>query len=257
MNAMLVSKIKGVLAVVLIIGLGVGISTFAAAPPEQSVERLIAKLGSNSFAERENASRQLEAIGEPALAALYEAMKSDDPEVRTRAGRIVLAIENKLYPELRLVGHTAPVLSVCVSADGKSVLTSSADRTLRLWDAYTGKPLRVFEGHTAEVYGAALSPDGKRVLSGSSDKTVRLWDATTGKELQKMTGHTREALCVAFAPKGKALSTGYEREMYLWDLDTGKKARVLTGRTNYGYGVTYSDQARLAATCNSTVSLWD
>src|SRR5207302_8952302 len=137
-------------------------------------------------------------IGKPALDALNKAATSKDVETRRRAEQIVAVIENKLWPELILTGHKGPVRRVCVSADGKRVLTSSEDKTLRLWDAYTGKQLRVFAGHTARVIGAALSPDGQRVLSGSDDKTVRLWDATTGKELQKMTGHTEQVYFVCF-----------------------------------------------------------
>src|SRR5207302_8085892 len=78
-------------------------------------------------------------------------------------------------------------------------------------------------------------------------------------ELRQMAGHTREVCSVAFAPMGKALSAGYDREMLLWDLDTGKKVRVFTGHTDNGYGVAYSDQAKLAATCgfDLTIRLWD
>jgi RNA polymerase sigma factor (sigma-70 family) len=120
------------------------------------------------------------------------------------------AVDNKLgEKELVLTGHTGRVLCVCVSADGKRLLTcSDADKTLRLWDADTGKFLRVFEGHTDGVISAALSPDGKRVLSGGVDKTVRLWDTDTGKELRKMTGHTGLVWSVAFGPEGQALSGG-------------------------------------------------
>jgi hypothetical protein len=140
----------------------------AVAHDHTEVERLIKQLGSDRFRQREAATKRLEEIGEPALDALYKAADSADAEVRRRAEYIV----NKLYPELRLTGHTGAVWSVCVSADGKRVLTSGADKTLRLWDGHTGKQLRVFEGHTDQVYGAALSPDGKRVLSVSMDKTV-------------------------------------------------------------------------------------
>src|SRR5262249_26331899 len=144
-------------------------------PSSAEVVRLIGRLGDDDFSVREAAQARLILAGEPALPALYKARASADLEVRRRAGRIVAAIEGKLYPALRLVGHTGRVQSVCASSDGKQVLTSGIDRTLRLWDAYTGKQLRVFTGHTAEIYGSALSPDGKRVLSGSMDKTVRLW----------------------------------------------------------------------------------
>lgn len=43
-----------------------------------SVDRLIKQLASDSFAEREAASRKLEAIGEPALEALQKATKHGD-----------------------------------------------------------------------------------------------------------------------------------------------------------------------------------
>ena len=42
-------------------------------------------------------------------------------------------------------GHTRRVSSVCVSADGRRVLSGSLDRTLRLWELPSGRGLRVFE----------------------------------------------------------------------------------------------------------------
>jgi uncharacterized protein (TIGR03067 family) len=57
------------------------------------VARLIAQLGADRFAQREAASKDLEAIGEPALAALRKAAtSSDDVEVRRRAELIIQAI---------------------------------------------------------------------------------------------------------------------------------------------------------------------
>ncbi|HEY7312221.1 MAG TPA: hypothetical protein VH643_22850 [Gemmataceae bacterium] len=50
------------------------------------VERLIRRLGSDRFAQREAASKALDAIGEPALEALRKTREaSDDAEVRRRA----------------------------------------------------------------------------------------------------------------------------------------------------------------------------
>src|SRR5207302_5396209 len=99
----------------------------------------------------------LKEIGEPALDAVTKAAASSNPEVSLRAGQIARVIENKLYPELILTGHKGEVWRVCVSADGKRVLTSSADKTLRLWDTRTGQQLRVFEDHTSSFRSAALS----------------------------------------------------------------------------------------------------
>jgi WD40 repeat protein len=64
------------------------------------------------------------------------------------------------------------------------VLSGSADRTLKLWDAESGAELRAFAGHQGSVLSCAFSPDGRRVLSGSADKTLKLWDAESGQLLR-------------------------------------------------------------------------
>src|SRR5258708_17977349 len=43
-----------------------------------------------------------------------------------------------------LVGHSDPVYSVDFTPDGALIVTGSFDKTLKLWDAATTKPLRTF-----------------------------------------------------------------------------------------------------------------
>jgi hypothetical protein len=63
--------------------------------PPAEVERLIQQLGSEQFADREAASRALDAIGEPALDALRKAGRSSDAEVRRRADELLRRIEDR------------------------------------------------------------------------------------------------------------------------------------------------------------------
>jgi hypothetical protein len=60
------------------------------------IARLVAELGHDDWAVREQASAALRALGEPALAALEPAAKSPDPEVRARAGELLLQIRRDL-----------------------------------------------------------------------------------------------------------------------------------------------------------------
>lgn len=61
----------------------------------ERIARLIRQLGDDVFAKREAASKELDAIGEPALDALRKA-GADDAEVRRRAERLITSITGRV-----------------------------------------------------------------------------------------------------------------------------------------------------------------
>jgi WD40 repeat protein len=72
--------------------------------------------------------------------------------------------------ELRRVdGHTQEVQCVAVSADSRLVVSGSHDGTVRVWDAETGKPQRIFAG-PKHVSSVAFSPDSRWVLRDCSKR---------------------------------------------------------------------------------------
>src|SRR5262245_47108300 len=91
----------------------------------------------------------------------------------------ILSQEVKLRATFK--GHTDSVTSVAFTADGKSIVSGSWDKTIKLWEVTTGKDRLTFKGHSDYVTAVALSEDGRLLASGSYDRTVKLWDASTGK----------------------------------------------------------------------------
>ena len=71
----------------------------------------------------------------------------------------------------------ARLSSAQFSPDGQRVVTASDDKTARLWDAASGKPIGEPMKHEGDVNSAQFSPDGQRVVTASQDNTARLWDA--------------------------------------------------------------------------------
>jgi mitogen-activated protein kinase organizer 1 len=106
---------------------------------------------------------------------------SVDGKVRTydiRIGRCVVDV----------VGVS--VTSLAGTKDGATVLTSTLDSTLRLFDRRDGKVLQSFraEGFLNESYRvrAALGMNDSVVLSGSEEGSIFVWDLVEAKVLHRL-----------------------------------------------------------------------
>jgi WD40 repeat protein len=88
----------------------------------------------------------------------------------------------KTYKELiSFTGHTASVLTVAFSSDGKRLISGGQDETVRLWKTDTGELLRTREEHWGAINALAFSADGEMFWSGSNnDREIRSWFSSDG-----------------------------------------------------------------------------
>jgi WD40 repeat protein len=156
-------------------------------------------------------------------------------------------------------GHTSWISALAFGRDGTTLVSASADTTLRLWDVATGKQLRKFVGHREWVTALALSADGHTLVSGSNDRTVRVWDVATGQERRRLQGHADWVYCVALSPDGRTVASGSDdKTIRLWDIATGKQLRRLEGHLEGVQAVAFAPDGKTLASGSrdGTVRLW-
>ncbi|MFB8031734.1 hypothetical protein ACFC5Z_02005 [Streptomyces sp. NPDC056004] len=137
-----------------------------------------------------------------------------------------------------LIGHAGPVHSVAVAQlDGRlHAVTTSDDRSVRVWDLTTGIQIRHFTGHAGPVHSVAVAQLGGRshAVTTSFDGSVRVWDLTTGIQIRHLTGHAGPVYSVVVSEldgRLHAVTTSDDRSVRVWDLTTGIQIRHLTGHT--------------------------
>lgn len=234
--------------------------------------RALADREQTAAAEQERARREIEAENR-GRAALFELDRRPEQAVllalaalasdNARAATVISTVNDVLDgTRLRhiLREHSDRLAAITFSPDGQTVLTGSYDRTARLWELGTGKPLRVLTGHAEHVVCVAWSPDGSRVATGSWDGAARIWDPATGDCLTVLTGHDSWVSSVSWSPDGRYLATGSrDNTSGIWDLAQGRLARRLVGHADWVRSAEWRPDGRrlLTGSYDRTAALWD
>ncbi|KAJ8324569.1 hypothetical protein O5D80_006814 [Batrachochytrium dendrobatidis] len=117
------------------------------------------------------------------------------------------------------IGHKSIITDVHFTKKDSQIVSSSFDRTIKIWNAQQATVEKTLVGHTDAVTSCDVSVDERYIASGSTDSTVRFWDYNTGECITIIRKHTRWVKVVRFSSDGRHLATaGLDRRVYIWDI---------------------------------------
>ena len=120
--------------------------------------------------------------------------------------------------------------SAAFSPDGSRIVTASADKTARIWDAATGKEIAVLRGHEDTVLFRRLQPRrlAHRHGVGGQDRPHLGRRERQGDRGPRGTSDTVSS--AAFSPDGSRIVTASEdKTARIWDAATAARSRCCAG----------------------------
>lgn len=167
----------------------------------------------------------------------------------------------------KLDGHTGAVTGVALTADGASVVSGSADQTVRIWSLESGAQTRQIQT-ASPIHDICLSADGKLVVTAHEDKVIRIWnfaapegDQPDGeKPVRELAGHGAAVTSLARVGGNadQIISGSADSTLRVWALSNGQNVRSM----NHGGPVVDvasrpDGQAFASASSNNTAKLWN
>ncbi|XP_024637584.1 transcriptional corepressor LEUNIG isoform X2 [Medicago truncatula] len=151
--------------------------------------------------------------------------------------------------------HTQRITDVRFSPSMFYVATSSADKTVKVWDVNNlGHSLRTFTGNTA-VLSLDFHPSKHGLICSCDNKEIRFWNIANGSCIGIFKGGVTQ---VRFQPGlGKVLAAAVNNLILMFDTETLSCRFKLQGHMSLVRSVCWHSSGNyMASVCNDLVKLW-
>ncbi len=141
-------------------------------------------------------------------------------------------------------GHSDTVWSATFSPDGQTIVSASADKTIKLWSKKDGIWVNTNTKtmtHDSPVYVVRFSPDGKIIASGDKGGNIKFWNLD-GEQLNKIEAKQGSVWSISFKDNKTLATGGLDSTVKFWRSkdDTFKTVEPLGFIKGHGPGGVWS-----------------
>ena len=176
------------------------------------------------------------------------------PQVQALAPAPVL-----VTPIAEIAAHRGSISGAAYTDDGRRIVTTGADGSMKIWDAAYRNLVRTIELDDGPATSLALN--GVRALTGHANGKVVLWDLDRAEKIATVQRNEANIWAVAFTGDPNRFATAsHDWKVTLWDArQTAAPLQVLDGHENSVQSLAYSPQLLLLASgsADKTVRVWN
>lgn len=118
---------------------------------------------------------------------------------------------------MRLTGHRGIVASAAFTPDGRYVVSSGHDATVRLWNLNERREVwcALTNSHNLPITDVAVSPDGKLLVACGLNESVLAWNLQSRQAVAIQTNHYKRVTDMHFSAHNRTLITaGVDGEIH-------------------------------------------
>jgi len=162
-------------------------------------------------------------------------------------------------PIAEIAAHRGSISGAAYTDDGRRIVTTGADGSMKIWDATYRNLVRTIELDDGPATSLALN--GVRALTGHANGKVVLWDLDRAEKIATVQRNEANIWAVAFTgDPDRFAAASHDWKVTLWDArQTAAPLQVLDGHENSVQSLAYSPQRLLLASgsADKTVRVWN
>ncbi|MHA2075729.1 MAG: WD40 repeat domain-containing protein, partial [Candidatus Hodarchaeales archaeon] len=112
------------------------------------------------------------------------------------------------------------IRSLDISPDGSKLVTGGEDRTVKIWDLFSGQVIERIIEHSDKIDSVSFSPDSSMIISASRDQTILFLNSVKKTQISSIRGQDGLVADFDFFPNGSMIALA-SQDLSIWDTETG------------------------------------